>query len=75
MGLDAKVFEIRSKCRNYERPLSTQSPDSTLTSTGKLRGCDVVKVGIGDLVNGGRIRMCATVVQHKTGRPVQSGWL
>jgi integrase len=37
----------------------------------KLRGCDVVKVRIGDLVSGGRIRTRATVVQQKTGRPVQ----
>jgi hypothetical protein len=32
----------------------------------KLRGCDVVKVKIGDLVSGGRIRSRAIV-----GRPVQ----
>jgi integrase len=37
----------------------------------KLRGCDLVKVRIGDLVSGGRIRTRATVVQQKTGRPVQ----
>lgn len=38
---------------------------------GKLRGCDVVKVKIGDLVSGGRVRSRAIVVQQKTGRPVQ----
>jgi hypothetical protein len=37
----------------------------------KLRGCDVVKVRIGDIVSGGRIRTRAIVVQQKTGRPVQ----
>ena len=37
----------------------------------KLRGCDVVKLKIGDLVLGGRVRSRATVVQQKTGRPVQ----
>jgi hypothetical protein len=37
----------------------------------KLRGCDVVKVKIGDLVSGGRIRSRAIVIQQKTGRPVQ----
>ncbi len=36
-----------------------------------LRGCDVVKVRIGDLVSGGQIRLRAIVVQQKTGRPVQ----
>jgi len=37
----------------------------------KLRGCDIVKVKIGDLVSGGKIRSRAVVVQQKTGRPVQ----
>lgn len=37
----------------------------------KLRGCDVVKLRIGDLVSGGAIRDRAVVVQQKTGRPVQ----
>ncbi len=37
----------------------------------KLRGCDVVKVPIGDIVAGGRIRDRAMVVQQKTKRPVQ----
>jgi integrase len=42
-----------------------------LAIDSKLRGCDVVKVRIGDLLGGGRVRMRATVVQQKTGRPVQ----
>ena len=37
----------------------------------KLRGCDVVKVKISDLVCGGRVRSRAIVIQQKTGRPVQ----
>ena len=37
----------------------------------KLRGCDVVKVRIGDVVSGGRVRDRAVVVQQKTKRPVQ----
>ena len=37
----------------------------------KLRGCDVVKVRIGDVVSGGRVRDRAVVVQQKTRRPVQ----
>lgn len=37
----------------------------------KLRGCDVVKVRIGDISSGGRVRDRATVVQQKTKRPVQ----
>ena len=42
-----------------------------LAIDSKLRGCDVVKVKIGDLVSGGRIRARAIVVQRKTKRPVQ----
>lgn len=37
----------------------------------KLRGCDLVKIRIGDLVSGGRVRARATVVQQKACRPVQ----
>lgn len=42
-----------------------------LAIDSKLRGCDVVRVKIGDLVSGGRIRARAIVVQRKTRRPVQ----
>ena len=42
-----------------------------LAIDSKLRGCDIVKVRIGDRVSGGRVRSRAMVVQRKTGRPVQ----
>ena len=42
-----------------------------LAIDSKLRGCDIVKIGIGDLVSGGRMRSRATIVQRKTGGPVQ----
>jgi integrase len=42
-----------------------------LAIDSKLRGCDVVKIRIGDLVSGGRVRSRAIAVQQKTGRPVQ----
>ena len=41
-----------------------------LAIDSKLRGCDVVKIKIGDIVVGGRMRHRAIVVQQKTGRPV-----
>jgi integrase len=41
-----------------------------LAIDSKLRGCDVVKVKIGNLVSGGRVRSRAIVIQQKTGRPV-----
>jgi integrase len=42
-----------------------------LAIDSKLRGCDLVKIIIGDLVSGSDIRTRAIVVQQKTGRPVQ----
>ena len=42
-----------------------------LAIDSKLRGCDLVKVKIGDLVAGGRVRNRAMVIQQKTKRPVQ----
>jgi integrase len=42
-----------------------------LAIDSKLRGCDVVKLRIGDLISGGQVRSRAIVVQRKTGRPVQ----
>ena len=42
-----------------------------LAIDSKLRGCDIVKIRIGDLVSGGRVRDRAVVVQQKTKRPVQ----
>jgi len=42
-----------------------------LAIDSKLRGCDLVRVRIDDLVRGNAIRDRATIVQRKTGRPVQ----
>jgi integrase len=42
-----------------------------LAIDSKLRGCDVVKIRISDLVSGGQVRSRAIVIQRKTSRPVQ----
>ncbi len=42
-----------------------------LAIDSKLRGCDLVRVRTDDLVSGNAIRDRATIVQRKTGRPVQ----
>ena len=42
-----------------------------LAIDSKLRGCDLVKIKIGDVVAGTDIRTRAIVVQQKTNRPVQ----
>jgi len=58
-------FWLDHEVRLRDRALFDLAIDS------KLRGCDVVKIRIGDLVSGGRIRSRAIVVQQKTGQPVQ----
>ena len=42
-----------------------------LAIDSKLRGCDLVKIKIGDIVSGSDIRTRAIVIQQKTGKPVQ----
>lgn len=37
---------------------------------GKLRGCDLVKLRVSDIQLGDSVRLRATVIQQKTGRPV-----
>ena len=38
-----------------------------LAIDSKLRGCDVVKIKIGDVISGGQVRLRAIVIQQKTG--------
>ncbi len=42
-----------------------------LAIDSKLRGCDLVRLQIEDVSIGGRVRDRTTVIQKKTGRPVQ----
>jgi integrase len=42
-----------------------------LAIDSKLRGCDLVKIRIGDVAAGPEVRHRATVIQQRTGRPVQ----
>lgn len=42
-----------------------------LAIDSKLRGCDLVRLRVNDVCVGGRVQERATVVQRKTGRPVQ----
>ena len=58
-------FFLERERRMRDRALFDLAIDS------KLRGCDLVKIRIGDLVSGGRIRNRAIITQKKTGRPVQ----
>src|SRR5215472_19219496 len=42
-----------------------------LAIDSKLRGCDLVRLRVSDVCGGGRVQDRATVIQQKTGRPVQ----
>src|ERR1700716_1510144 len=42
-----------------------------LAIDSKLRACDLVKLRLDDICSGVRVRQRATIVQKKTGRPVQ----
>ena len=42
-----------------------------LTIDSKFRACDLVKLRLGDICSGVKVRQRATIVQKKTGRPVQ----
>ena len=42
-----------------------------LAIDSKLRGCDLVKLEVSDLIVGDRVRERVTIVQSKTNRPVQ----
>ena len=58
-------FHLDREGRLRDRALFDLAIDS------KLRGCDLVKLKIGDVVAGADIRNRATVIQQKTRRPVQ----
>ena len=64
-----QVWAIRFWLDNKKRMRDRAMFDLAIDS--KLRGCDIVKIKIGDIVLGGRVRSRAIVVQQKTKRPVQ----
>lgn len=64
-----QVWAIRFFLDQHRRVRDRALFDLAIDS--KLRGCDVVKIKIGEIVVGGQIRTRAIVIQQKTGRPVQ----
>src|SRR3984893_7035775 len=42
-----------------------------LAIDSKLRACDLIKLRLDDICSGANVRRRATIVQKKTGRPVQ----
>jgi integrase len=57
-------FHLDHQHRVRDRALFDLAIDS------KLRGCDLVKLKVGDVAAGPDVRRRATVIQQKTGRPV-----
>ena len=64
-----QVWAVRFFLNQHRRVRDRALFDLAIDS--KLRGCDVVKIKIGELVSGGQVRSRAIVIQQKTGRPVQ----
>ena len=63
-----EVWEIRFHLEHGKRIRDRAMFDIAIDS--KLRGCDVVKPRIGDVVVGGQVRQRSMVIQQKTGTPV-----
>ena len=64
-----EVWAMRVRLQLEERRRDLALFDLALDS--KLRGCDLVRLQVNDVCVGGRVRDRATVIQRKTGRPVQ----
>ena len=61
------TIRVRQQLEGRRRDLAMFN----LAIDSKLKGCDLVRLTIDDVVGGGRVRDRATVIQKKTGRPVQ----
>lgn len=62
------IWGIRTRLQIANRVRDLAMFDMALDS--KLRGCDLVKLKVGDVMVAGSIRPRSTVLQQKTGRPV-----
>jgi integrase len=61
------AIRIRLQLERCKRDLALFN----LAIDSKLRGCDLVRLRTNDVCVGGRVQDRATVIQRKTGRPVQ----
>src|SRR5271169_2102631 len=64
---DVWAIRVRLQLKHRSRDLALFN----LAIDSKLRGCDLVRLQIDDVCAGGRVRDRATIIQKKTGRPVQ----
>ena len=61
------AIRVRLQIKRRKRDLAMFN----LAIDSKLRGWDLVSLRVDDIASGGHVRDRATIVQHKTGRPVQ----
>jgi integrase len=61
------AIRVRLQIKHRKRDLAMFN----LAIDSKLRGCGLVSVRVDDIASGGHVRDRATIVRHKTGRPVQ----
>jgi hypothetical protein len=64
---DVWTIRVRLQLEGRKRDLAMFN----LAIDSKLRGCDLVRLRVDDVLAGGKVRDRATVIQKKTGRPVQ----
>jgi integrase len=64
---DVWAIRVRLQLEHRARDLALFN----LAIDSKLRGCDLVRLQVDDVCAGDRVRDRATVIQKKTGRPVQ----
>lgn len=64
-----EVWAIRARLQLEERRRDLALFNLAIDS--KLRGCDLVRLRVSDVCVGSRVQGRATVIQRKTGRPVQ----
>ncbi len=62
------IWAIRARLQ-YERRVRNLAMFN-LAIDSKLRGCDLVRLRVGDVVLGGTVRLRTSIIQQKTGRPV-----
>ena len=60
-------IRIRLQLEGHSRDLALFN----LAIDSKLRGCDLVRLKVSDIMQGGRVRSRAQIIQRKTLRPVQ----
>jgi integrase len=64
---DVWAIRVRLQLQGRKRDLALFN----LAIDSKLRGCDLVRLQVDDVCAGSRVRDRGTVIQKKTGRPVQ----